>query len=97
MLNDYILRLQRKRLGREIDLAFVLDKTLFLFECKSFKSTYTREHAKTNKKIKEAIKQLNKNADYFEENISITLKQLGLSEEISIEKSSGYYYLYYSW
>jgi len=61
-------------LEREIDLAFVLDKTLFLFECKSFNQPYTvREHAKTNKKIKEAIKQLNKNADYFEENNSITL------------------------
>ncbi|MEQ7138691.1 NERD domain-containing protein [Enterococcus casseliflavus] len=78
---------KEKDLEREIDLAFVLDKTLFLFECKSFNQPYTvREHAKTNKKIKETIKQLNKNADYFEENISITLKQLGLSEEISIEK-----------
>lgn len=78
---------KEKDLEREIDLAFVLDKTLFLIECKSFNQPYTvREHAKTNKKIKEAIKQLNKNADYFEENISITIKQLGLSEETSITK-----------
>ena len=74
-------------LEREIDLAFILDKTLFLVECKSFNQPYTvREHAKTNKKIKEAIKQLNKNADYFEENMSITIKQLGVSEETSIKK-----------
>ncbi|MDB7102740.1 MULTISPECIES: hypothetical protein [Enterococcus] len=74
-------------LEREIDLAFVLDEILFLIECKSFNQPYTvREHAKTNKKIKEAIKQLNKNADYFEENMSITIRQLGLSEKKSIKK-----------
>ncbi|WP_430604280.1 hypothetical protein IGJ19_000055 [Enterococcus sp. DIV1368b] len=74
-------------LEREIDLAFVLDGILFLIECKSFNQPYTvREHAKTNKKIKEAIKQLNKNADYFEENMSITIRQLGLSEKKSIKK-----------
>lgn len=71
---------------REIDVAFVLDRHLFLIECKSFNQPYTvREHAKTNKKIRDAIGQLNKNADYFEENLNTVKEQLGIEENFEID------------
>lgn len=81
------VRLDEIDFEREIDVAFVLDNQLFLIECKSFNQPYTvREHSKTNKKIKDAVDQLNKNANYFEENLDIVKKQLGLKEDFEINE-----------
>lgn len=83
----YVKDTSENIIEREMDLAFVLDGTLFLFECKAFNHPYTvREHAKTNKKIKEAIKQLERNANYFEEHLSVTLNQLCVDENTQIEE-----------
>ena len=81
------IRFDKIEFEREIDVAFVLDKHLFLIECKSFNQPYTvREHAKTNKKIRDAIDQLNRNAEYFEGSLNIVKEQLDLKDTIEIKE-----------
>ncbi|MBS7576094.1 hypothetical protein HOY36_00945 [Enterococcus sp. MMGLQ5-2] len=86
--NRLYIKMHKEEIEREIDLAFVLDDELFLVECKFFNQPYTvREHAKTNKKIKNSIKQLNKNADYFEQNIDIVIEQMNLKKDTLIKET----------
>lgn len=61
----------------ECDIAFVIDQELFLVECKAHVQPYTtRQHAIHLYKLYEGTSQLNRIADYFEENIDIVEKQL---------------------
>ncbi|WP_321388240.1 NERD domain-containing protein [uncultured Enterococcus sp.] len=56
----------------DLDIVFVLEDELFIFECKAFNQPYTiREHAKVNKKIYESVKQINRNVKRLTENREI--------------------------
>ncbi|KAF0422339.1 hypothetical protein GBO84_03130 [Pediococcus pentosaceus] len=83
-LHKYIT--DQTRNEKETDLAFVLEDDLFIIECKNFNQPYTvREHAKTNGKIREAITQLNKSANFFEEHLDVVKEQLSINKDKSIK------------
>ncbi|MFC3632754.1 hypothetical protein ACFOKE_02530 [Enterococcus rivorum] len=73
--------------NRESDLIFILNRTLFIVECKSIVPPYTiKDHAKTNSKIINEIEKFKVNADYFSENKDLVLKKLNKKKDIEIKE-----------
>jgi hypothetical protein len=65
----------------ECDIAFILDNDLVFIECKAHVQPYTtRQHANHLYKLYKETLQLNRIADFFEENLSIVREQLKLDE-----------------
>ncbi|MHC5269733.1 hypothetical protein ACYSNO_11190 [Enterococcus sp. LJL98] len=69
----------------ETDLVFVLNRTMFILECKSIVPPYTvKDHAKTNAKIINEIDKFKKNAGFFEENQEYVKQKLNISNSVEI-------------
>ncbi|MGE7907516.1 hypothetical protein ACQKNS_24410 [Peribacillus sp. NPDC094092] len=65
----------------ECDIAFILNNDLVFVECKAHVQPYTtRQHASHLYKLYKETSQLNRIADFFEENLSIVREQLKLDE-----------------
>ncbi|MBO0454998.1 hypothetical protein [Candidatus Enterococcus murrayae] len=72
------------KMNFETDLVFILDKTLFILECKSILPPYTvKDHAKTNAKIVSEIQKFKKNADFFEKQIPEIKKRLQIETKVN--------------
>ncbi len=67
----------------ECDVAFVIDKTLFLCECKSRKSYRFEDFDK--REFEEDSNQLNRIADFYKANKKIVKEQFKLKKEVNIE------------
>ncbi|MCM3708672.1 hypothetical protein M3205_23810 [Cytobacillus firmus] len=71
----------------ECDIAFVLDDELYFVECKAHVQPFTtRQHANHLYKLFKETKQLNRIADFFEENIPIVIEQLKLNKSFKPKK-----------
>ena len=76
-----------KKNNRESDLVFILNRTLFIVECKSIIPPYTiKDHAKTNSKIISEIEKFRVNANYFSENIDLVLKKLNKRKSMEVKE-----------
>ncbi|MFB5375806.1 hypothetical protein ACE4XC_08115 [Enterococcus faecalis] len=74
---------EKSKENYETDLVFLLDKTLFIVECKSIIPPYTiKDHAKTNGKIIHEIDKFKKNAQFFEKNLNYLKQKLEISKDI---------------
>lgn len=71
----------------ECDLAFVLDNELFFVECKAHVQPFTtRQQANHLYKLYKETSQLNRIADFFEENLPIVRGQLNLANDFKPKK-----------
>ncbi|WP_068983521.1 MULTISPECIES: hypothetical protein [Lysinibacillus] len=71
----------------ECDIAFVLDDELYFIECKAHIQPFTvRQHANHLYKLYEETYQLNRIADFYEENINFVIEQLELEANFKPKK-----------
>ncbi|WP_214785085.1 hypothetical protein [Exiguobacterium sp. S3] len=69
----------------ECDVAFQLDQDIYLVECKAHIQPFKlRQHASHLNKLEDDVKQLDRIADYYSQNLDLIKKQLSLSEDFSI-------------
>jgi hypothetical protein len=71
----------------QCDVAFILNDELFLVECKAHVQPFTtKQHSNHLHKLHKDAIQLNRIADFFEENINIVNEQLNLSNDFKPKK-----------
>jgi len=79
-----------KKVGKEeyeCDLAFILEDELFLVECKAHSQPYkTRQHAKNLKVLFDETLQLNRIADFYQDNIDLVNKALIIEKTFEKDK-----------
>ncbi|MFC7372564.1 hypothetical protein ACFQPF_12875 [Fictibacillus iocasae] len=70
-----------KKTEYECDVAFVLDDELFFVECKAHVQPFsTRQHTNHLYKLKKETLQINRIAEFFEQNLSLVKEQLDLPD-----------------
>lgn len=66
----------------ECDIAFIIDQELFFVECKAHVQPYTtRQHANHLFKLHEETSQINRIADFYEENLDLVREQIGVEAD----------------
>lgn len=66
----------------ECDIAFIIDQELFFVECKAHVQPYTtRQHANHLFKLYEETSQINRIADFYEENLDLVREQIGVEAD----------------
>lgn len=69
----------------ECDVAFQLDQDIYLVECKAYvQPSKLRQHVSHLNKLENDVKQLDRIANYYSENLHLIKKELSLSEDFSI-------------
>lgn len=77
----------KTQLNYETDLVFILNRVMFIVECKSIIPPYTvKDHVKTNAKIINEIEKFKKNASFFEKEQFYVKQKLNVSRNIEIKE-----------
>ncbi len=77
----------KAKLNYETDLVFILNRVMFILECKSIIPPYTvKDHAKTNAKIISELEKFKKNASFFEKEQRYVKQKLNVSKNIEIKE-----------